>query len=74
MWIRSQDRDTLIDAHSIYLKGTREGFCIFADGKFLGAYSTKEKALKVIDQIDDCLTAKAVYLVFTMPQDETNDA
>ena len=72
MWIRSQDRDTLIDAHSIYLKGTREGFCIFAEGNFFGAYSTKEKALKVIDQIQKSITLERIG--FLMPQDETNDA
>lgn len=72
MWIRSQDRDTLIDAHSIYLKGTREGFCIFADGKFLGAYSTKEKALKVIDQIQKNITSERIG--FLMPQDKEVDA
>lgn len=48
MWIRSQDRKKLTEIHdaTIYHDNQIWGGC-----SFLGQYSSEEKALKVLDQI-----------------------
>lgn len=48
MWIRSQDKETLIKCENIYCAGT---FVCCGDGAILGEYSSKEKVLKVLDMI-----------------------
>lgn len=48
MWIRSQNKHDLIKADRIH----QDGGHIWSDGYItLGKYSTKEKALKVLDMI-----------------------
>lgn len=53
MWIRSQDKELLKNVNSIeIIKFDGEKYTtIQGDGWHLGFYSTKEKALKVLDQI-----------------------
>lgn len=66
MWIRSQDDRLLIDANKIYVSGTDDPKYQIGDFKyriynigescnyFLGDYSSKEKAIRVLDEIE-CL-------------------
>lgn len=75
MWIRSQDDRLLIDADKIYVGGTDK--CqIYNIGEsfnyFLGDYSSLEKALKVLDQIQYNMEPfeHEPTMVFQMPQDE----
>lgn len=73
MWIRSQDKENLINAIAI---GVDIGSNIFAiinndkvDPIVIGNYSTKEKALKVLDDIQSAI----IYMeeaVVVMPQDD----
>ena len=75
MWIKSQDKCTLInvkkfeiaDFHTLYKNA------IWGDDNLLGEYSTKEKALKVLDMIQSLINNELIrdYMVFQMPQDET---
>ena len=86
MWIRSQDKETLKNCETIYLDSN----CISGRGNtdkysILGYYSTKEKALKVLDMIQGCITGNVLQSyeiardcplagiefngVFNMPQD-----
>ena len=52
MWIRSQDKTVLANAQGIYIDSR---FSVWSDGLLLGEYSTKEKALKVLDEIQTCI-------------------
>lgn len=66
MWIRSQDRKKLTEIHDVTVyHGTK----IWADCSFIGEYSTEEKALKVLDYIQDNLEYP-YYNVFQMPADD----
>lgn len=75
MWIRSQDDRLLIEADKIYVGGTDK--CqIYNIGEscnyFLGNYSSKEKAMRVLDEIENQLNEfdLEVTVVYQMPQDE----
>lgn len=55
LWIRSQDKEQLIKIDNVYYS---EGHLIYTcdtndNGILLGRYSTKERALKVLDEIQD---------------------
>lgn len=83
MWIRSQDRKILTKIDDLAIDGTNQ---IWGDCCLLGKYSSKEKALKVLDEIQkfisdkqycaiDNVTRKSYILnkgvhVFEMPKDE----
>lgn len=65
MWIRSQDRKKLTEIHDATIYHDKQ---IWAGCSFIGEYSTEEKALKVLDEIQK----RTEYLypkVFQMPQD-----
>lgn len=49
MWIRSQDKTVLVKVQGIYIDSR---FSVWSDGLLLGEYSTKEKALLVLDIIE----------------------
>lgn len=75
MWIRSQDDRLLIDADKIHIGGTDK--CqIYNIGEsfnyFLGDYSSLEKALKVLDQIQYNMEPfeHEPTMVYQMPQDD----
>ena len=46
---------------------------ISSEGKWLGEYTTKERALKVLDQIQVCINSGISDYVFQMPQDGDGD-
>ena len=91
MWIRSQDKEKLVNVNNgFYIDYTEFDMnkenqlrCIYGDDVKLGTYSTKEKALKVLDMIQECIefnnsshnsqwdsTPYCVYNVFQMLQDD----
>lgn len=57
MWIRSQDRKDLIKTENVSVVDRTSTFVIETDTKesifTLGEYSTEEKALKVLDMIQE---------------------
>ena len=55
MWIRSQDRKTLVNADKFSASKEHEVFRIYSVNYFLGEYSTEEKALKVMDMIEEAI-------------------
>ena len=65
LWIRSQDKETLINVNKIEITD----FCdthknaIWGDDILLGRYSSKEKALKVLDMIQEFI--KNMYVGVT---------
>lgn len=48
MWIRSQDRKILTEIHDLDIDDINQ---IWEGSSLLGKYSTEEKALKVLDEI-----------------------
>lgn len=66
MWIRSQDRKILTKIDDLAIDGTNQ---IWGDCCLLGKYSSKEKALKVLDRIEE-LIANQCGLTFYMPADD----
>lgn len=48
MWIRSQDRKILTEVHDVEIDS---GFKVWGSGSLIGEYSTEEKALAVLDEI-----------------------
>ena len=82
MWIRSQDRNMLINESYFRIYKERKGFSICSRIDVLGTYSTEEKAMKVIDMIHSRIEKTTKYYekslqftygseyVFEMPEDE----
>lgn len=85
MWIRSQDRKRLLNASDFHVVSSYEGFGIISCLYALGYYSTEEKAMKVMDMIQNAITGTRfeftdivrdcdlagieIHNVFNMPQD-----
>ena len=65
MWIRSQDRKILTEIHNLDIDDINQ---IWDGSSLLGKYSSEEKSLKVLDEIQK----RTEYLypkAFQMPQD-----
>ena len=82
MWIRSQNKTTLIEVKNIQ---TDDGMILHYNGDetytMLGEYSTEEKALKVLDMIQNKILENSYFAtlhgkilpkdkVFEMPQED----
>ena len=86
MWIRSQDRTKLVDASELNICSSYKVVGIYAGINALGMYSTEEKAMKVIDMIQNAITGTRfeftdivrdcdlagieIHNVFNMPKDD----
>lgn len=73
MWIRSQDKEILAECNAVVINPSdNSDYYIYAycknDRVYLGHYSTREKALKVLDDIEDY--AARGYDFYRMPQDD----
>lgn len=68
MWVRSQDRKILTEIHDLDIDDINQ---IWDGSSLLGKYSTEEKALKVLDQIQYNieLFEHELTMVFQMPTD-----
>ncbi len=56
IWVRSQHKETLVKCSEVFLDYNRYGstsYNICGDGFELGKYSNKEKAMKVLDMIQE---------------------
>ena len=55
LWIRSQDKENLINVNKIEIIDFCDAYksAIWGDDILLGKYSSKEKALKVLDMIQE---------------------
>lgn len=88
MWIRSQDKKTLTDAHDLDIDGADQ---IWSCCSLLGKYSSEEKALKVLDEIQTSIMTEHQFRIdelnctrnyfgkeykeiYQMPQDEDVEA
>nr|DAQ73079.1 MAG TPA: hypothetical protein [Caudoviricetes sp.] len=61
MWIRTQNRTQLQDVNRFVIEQFEIGIYIVGNGCTLGRYSTKEKALKVLDEIQTCIMTEHQY-------------
>lgn len=74
LWIRSQDRTTLIRSYEIYVSEQCNRYLIRAKrtSHILGSYKTFERALEVLDGIQDLLQNAYVgnsnRIVYQMPK------
>ena len=66
MWVRSQDRKILTEIHDVEIDDINQ---IWDGSSLLGKYSTEEKALKVLDRIEE-LIENQCGLTFYMPADD----
>ena len=80
IWIRSQDKCTLINVNKIQIADFHNLYknAIWGDDILLGIYSSKEKALKVLDMIETHLEELEYKIhdrevVFKMPDDEVKE-
>lgn len=67
MWVRSQDRKILTEIHDVEIDS---GFKVWGSGSLIGEYSTEEKALRVLDEIQNLEINYPPNEVFEMPQDD----
>lgn len=65
IWIRSQDRRTLINVNKIQIADFRDMYknAIWGNDVLLGKYSTRQKALKVIDMIENFINSLDKYVI-----------
>lgn len=71
MWIRSQDGKSLTDCNSFAVERFFEQYEVVTFNRSgisvaLGIYSSEEKALRVLNEIQECSYGET----FQMPQDE----
>lgn len=78
MWIRSQNKKALLNVNQVVINNTKDESEYYIHGysergiDILGVYSTEEKALEVLDYIQNEIQSN-VYdeqTVFEMPNDE----
>ena len=60
LWIRSQEKDGLYEVDEVYIDERDSGnnditYYIRTNGVLLGRYSSRERALEVLDEIQDVL-------------------
>lgn len=68
MWIRSQSLAVLVKANEICIENKTN---IWAEGYLIGKYSTEEKVLKVLDEIQRFIYhIDNLYATFQMPADD----
>lgn len=91
MWIRSQDKKLLINADNVFITEIKGKYYIFKECEYdnyvLGIYSSEEKALEVLNQIQSAIAFERVnetkqynrmncisrekVEVYQMPKDDT---
>ena len=64
MWIRTQDGEMLMNCNAVGI-GLEDDKSIYSNGYVLGTYSSKERALEVLDGIQYALDSELA--VFEMP-------
>ena len=73
LWIRSQDKTKIMKVDEVEFQQDDYGFCIFAwkdkfEGSRTGTYKSKERALEVLDEIQEILETRIVsQMVYEMP-------
>ena len=75
MWIRSQDKKQLVNANDLYIETRGEGYSISTGkGNDLGLYSGEDKAIKVLDMIQDFEIRHQANLLLAIYQESNDNA
>ena len=75
MWIRSQDKKQLVNANDLYISTRGKGYCISTGkGNDLGLYSGEDKAIKVLDMIQDFEIRHQANLLLAIYQESNDNA
>ena len=61
LWIRSQDKEWLTKVEDLTLDNFETCYWICTKNHCLGKYKTKERALEVLDEIQNILLLKDMY-------------
>lgn len=74
LWIRSQDRKSLIKSNGVGLTPSELSIYPIGLNGVLGTYETKERALEVLDEIQKLLKTAELnddinVIVYQMPED-----
>lgn len=76
LWIRSQDKEILTICRDLWIGGTYGNEIIADTGCSIGIYETKERALEVLDKIQNKINAIAnmddinfINVVYEMPKE-----
>ena len=56
IWIRTQDKEMIMNCDAVGI-GLEEDKSIWSGGYVLGTYSTKEKAVKVLNKIENFINS-----------------
>lgn len=65
LWIRSQSKTSLNKVNGVYYGAEGEFWAIYEKGEnfdYLGLYTTKERCLEIIDEIQEILTHNGMIL------------
>lgn len=64
LWIRSQDKTRLVKVNYVYMTENNDHLTIYGEtidsAPIVGTYKTKERALEVLDEIQDILKPKYI--------------
>ena len=76
MWVRSQNKEALVDVKAFDIVKRKANFHIVGylksvndNGFYLGIYKTEEQVKKILDELQ-CRIARSESGVFQMPEDE----
>ena len=66
MWVRTQDKETLVKADKLYIDKNNNKYTINFDSctdrwYILGTYKSKERAIEVLDEIQERISPKFNY-------------
>lgn len=65
LWIRSQDKIKLVKVNYVYIMESDNHFTIYGEtidsSPIIGTYKTKERALKVLDEIQNIILLQSMY-------------
>lgn len=53
MWVRSQNKKILIDAHCFTIKFSKPHTCLYADGVLVGKYKKQSDAEAMLERIEN---------------------
>lgn len=70
MWVRTQDKETLVKADKLYIDKNNNKYTINFDSctdrwYILGTYKSKERAIEVLDEIDSKIMMNKVIEIYS---------
>lgn len=72
MWIRSQDKESLLEISHLDVYSLSENNWTIEDcGNDLGTYKSKERAIEVLDEIQNLLIPKVMVNTYNIENKET---